>query len=559
MSSTPTLSALDPDRETYPHLSDDQIGRLQRYGHIQQVRAGDILYQPGDLGVPLFVLLSATVEIVQPDATGERPVTVLCPRMFTGEAGMIGGQRALVLARVLHDGEVLKLQPQALRSLVTADAQLCDIFLRAFILRRLMLVTRQLGNVLVIGSHSSANTVRLREFLGRNEHPYTYVDLDTDKASRGLLNKLSIAPTDVPIVICNGKSVLRNPSSLEVANCLGLNDDVRSSLLRDLIIVGAGPAGLAAAVYAASEGLEPLVIESHAPGGQAGSSSRIENYLGFPTGVTGQELASNAATQAKKFGAKMVLAQPIVELRCRKRPYELLLQDGNVLFTRTVVIATGARYKKPNVPELQRFEGRGVHYGATYIEAQSCIDEHVVVIGGGNSAGQAAVFLAQMARRVFMLIRAGDLSQTMSRYLIQRIVDNPKIHLIRNTELTGLSGEETLDQVTWKNKITGETTHQKVHQVFVMAGAAPNTDWLRGCVALDERGFILTGRDLPLLAHRSVSPPWPLKRPPQIFESSLPGVFAIGDVRAGSVKRVASSVGEGAVAISLVHRSLSDL
>jgi thioredoxin reductase (NADPH) len=559
MSSTPTLSALNADTETYPFLTLVQIARVRPCARLRSVEAGDVLYQPGDLAVPLYVLLSASVEIVQTDAEGERAVSFLYPRMFTGEAGMIGGQRAVVLARVTKPGEVLEVFPEDLRALVARDAQLSDVLLRAFILRRLMLITRQLGNVLIVGSRHSTSTVRLREFLGRNGHPYTYVDLDTDPGSQALLDRFTISVTEIPIVICNGKAVLRNPSLRQLADCLGLNDNVDRSLLRDLIIVGGGPAGLAAAVYAASEGLAPLLIESHAPGGQAGSSSRIENYLGFPTGISGQELASNAATQAQKFGAKVAVAQAIVKLNCDRRPYELVMDDGSALFARTVVIATGACYKKPAVSGLQQFEGRGVHYGATYIEAQLCLDEDVVVVGGGNSAGQAAVFLSQTASKVYMLVRSGDLSQTMSRYLIQRINGNPSIELLCETELTGLFGEDSLAEVTWENRKTHQVSRVRAPHVFVMTGASPNTEWLRGCVALDDKGFILTGRDLPLFAPREVTPPWPLKRAPQLFESSLPGVFAVGDVRAGSVKRVASAVGEGAIAVSLIHRALAEL
>jgi thioredoxin reductase (NADPH) len=323
--------------------------------------------------------------------------------------------------------------------------------------------------------------------------------------------------------------------------------------------VGAGPAGLAAAVYAASEGLEPLLIESHAPGGQAGSSSRIENYLGFPTGVSGQELTSRAVTQAQKFGAKMAVALAIVQLKCQRRPYELVMKDGSVMSAKTIVIATGACYKKPAVAGLDRFEGRGIHYGATYIEAQLCLDDEVVVIGGGNSAGQAAVFLSQTARKVYMLVRGTDLAQTMSRYLIQRISGNPSIELLCDTELVGLGGDDSLAEVSWTNKRTQQTSSMPIRHVFIMTGASPNTEWLRGCVALDKNGFILTGRDLPLSPPSEVTPAWPLKRPPQLFESSLPGVFAVGDVRAGSIKRVASAVGEGAIAVSFVHRALTEL
>ncbi len=558
MSSLPTLSRLSPETETYPFLTEVQIARMRPYSELRSVAIGDVLYYPGDLAVPLFVLLSACVEVVQPESEGDRLVTLLCPRMFTGEAGMIGGQRAIVLARVTVGGEVLEISPENLRTFVARDAQLGEILLRAFMLRRLTLITKHLGNVILVGSRHSVDTVRIREFLGRNDHPYTYIDLDTDATSQTLLDRFGITVNEIPIVICNGKSVLRNPSSLELADCLGLNDDIDISLLRDLIIVGAGPAGLAAAVYAASEGLDPLVIESHAPGGQAGASSRIENYLGFPTGISGQELASNATTQAQKFGAKMAVARAIVQLKCNRRPYELVMEDGRVLFARTIVVATGVRYNKPRVDHRDRFEGRGVYYGATHIEAQLCEGEEVVVVGGGNSAGQAAVFLSQTARRVHMLVRSSNLAGTMSRYLIQRISSNPLIELLCDTELIGLTGEHHLEGVRWLNKKTGETSAVPLRHVFILAGASPNTDWLRGCVALDDKGFILTGHDLSLAEKRETGPGWPLARAPQLLESSLPGVFAVGDVRAGSVKRVASAVGEGATSVSLVHRALVD-
>jgi thioredoxin reductase (NADPH) len=442
---------------------------------------------------------------------------------------------------------------------VARDAGLSEIFLRAFVLRRLLLINRQLGNVVVIGSRHSADTLRLRGFLGRNGHPYTYVDLDLDNTSRNFLDRFAIAVSEIPIVICNETTVLRNPSTSQLADLLGLNDNIDNSRLHDLIVVGAGPAGLAAAVYAASEGLDILLIESHAPGGQAGTSSKIENYLGFPTGVSGQELATSAIRQAQKFGAKMAVARAIVQLRCQRRPYELVMKDGTVFFARTIVIATGACYNKPTAVSLDRFAGRGIHYGATYIESQMCEGEEVVVLGGGNSAGQAAVFLSQTASRVYMVVRAADLAESMSRYLIRRIIGNPSIELLCNSELTGLEGENKLEEVSWINKQTGQVRSVPAHHLFIMTGASPNTSWLRGRVALDDKGFILTGRDLPLAVEPDQSPLWPLSRPPQMLESSLPGVFAVGDVRAGSVKRVATAVGEGATSVTMVHQALADL
>src|SRR5579862_9035881 len=336
MSSSPTRSPLNSDTETRPVLTQAEIDRARPYGRVRHAGLGEVLYRPGEIGVACFILLSAGLEIVQPTIHGERLVFHLCPGMFTGEAGMIAGERTVVQARVMHAGEILELRPADLRALVARDAGLSEILLRAFMLRRLMLITRQLGNVVVIGSRHSADTLRIREFLGRNGHPYTYIDLDSDDTSRNLLDRFSVAVSEIPIVIGNGTIVLRNPSTSQLADALGLNDNIHSGMLHDLIIVGAGPAGLAAAVYGASEGLDTLLIESHAPGGQAGSSSKIENYLGFPTGVSGQDLATSATRQAQKFGAKMALARAIIQLRCQRRPYELVRDDGSVFFGRTI-------------------------------------------------------------------------------------------------------------------------------------------------------------------------------------------------------------------------------
>jgi thioredoxin reductase (NADPH) len=343
-----------------------------------------------------------------------------------------------------------------------------------------------------------------------------------------------------------------------VADCLGFNVSIDQSQIRDLIIVGAGPSGLAAAVYAASEGLDALVIETDAPGGQAGSSSKIENYLGFPVGISGQELAARAMAQAQKFGAKMMVAHKVVQLKCDRRPYEVVLDDGNKVAARAVVISTGAQYNKPPLANLKKFEGQGIYYGATYMESQLCEGEDVVVVGGGNSAGQAAVFLSQTAGKVYMLVRSGGLSETMSRYLIQRITDNPAIEVHYKTEIVALDGETQLERISWLDKVSGETSNHDIRHVFIMAGASPRTEWLRGCVAFDDKGFILTGRDLDVSAGRTLPFAWPLSRPPQMLETSLPGVFAVGDVRSGNVKRVASAVGEGAIAIQLIHRALAE-
>ena len=550
---------LDSNTQTFPTLTAAQIERARRSGKLRKVHPGDILFQPGDTGVPFFVLLSGSMEIIQPGLSGERLITTHDPGSFTGELSMISGQRCLVLGRVTEAGEFLEISADALHSLIARDAELSEIIMRAFILRRLALITNHLGGLILLGSRHSAGTLHLREFLSRNAYPYTYVDLDADKMSQELLDRFQVKVEEVPVAICcSSGTVLRNPSIPQLADALGLNSSIDSSEIRDVVIVGAGPSGLAAAVYAASEGLNALVIENEAPGGQAGSSSKIENYLGFPTGVSGQELAARALNQAQKFGAKMMIAHSVVRLNCDQRPYQIILDNDSVILTRSIIIATGAQYKKPPLPHLKKFEGQGIYYGATYIEAQYCESDEVIVVGGGNSAGQAAVFLAQTARKVHMLVRSDSLADSMSRYLIQRIEEHPGIEMHYKTEITALDGDTHLERVTWKNKATGYSSTHDIHHVFIMAGASPRTEWLQGCLAMDDKGFILTGRDLEIAAPPSLSD-WPLPRSPQMLETSLPGVFAVGDVRAGNVKRVASAVGEGAISVHLVHRTLAEL
>jgi len=556
MAAPPIPSALDAVTQTFPTLTQAQVSRLLPHGKVRKVEAGEILFEPGDTNIPFFVLLSGSMEIVQPDLKGERLIVTHDTGHFTGELTMISGRHALVRGRVTAPGEFLEITSDELRSVIARDAELSEIIMRAFILRRLALINAGFGNLILMGSRHSAQTLRLREFLTRNGQPYTYVDLDTDKASQELLDRFHVTVEEIPVVICNSRSVMRNPSVQQLADCLGFNATVDESQVHDVIVVGAGPAGLAAAVYAASEGLDVMVIETAAPGGQAGSSSKIENYLGFPTGVSGQELANRAITQAMKFGAKMMVAHSVVRLDCGERPYKVVLDDGTALAARSIVISSGAQYNKPHLANLGRFEGQGVYYGATYIESQLCGDEDVIVIGGGNSAGQAAVYMSQAARKVYMLVRSGELSSTMSRYLIQRIEENPAIELHYNTQIVALDGDTHLENVTWKDNKTGETSIHPIRHVFIMTGASPRTDWLEGCLALDDKGFILTGRDMD--GASSQTRLWPLVRSPHMLETSLPGVFAVGDVRAGNVKRVASAVGEGSIAIHLVHRVLAE-
>ncbi|MGD0930302.1 MAG: FAD-dependent oxidoreductase, partial [Candidatus Korobacteraceae bacterium] len=464
MSAVPNLPIAEPGSEAFPILTAAQIDRLRPFGKTRQVQAGEILFEPGDTNVPFFVLLSGRLDIVQPCPTGERVIVTHTPGGFTGEFAVISGQRYLLRGRVAEAGEFLQISAEAARSLVAKDS---EIFMRAFILRRLTLIAQGAGNAILLGSRHSPGTLALREFLGRNGHPYVYVDLDTDQRSQDLLDHFSVKPEEIPVVICNGRSVLRNPSIAKLADCLGLNANIDESQVRDLIVVGAGPSGLAAAVYAASEGLDVLVVETSSPGGQAGTSSRIENYLGFPMGISGSDLTGRALAQAQKFGAHMMVARSAVRLHCERRPYQVVLDVGNPLNARTVVIAAGVQYNKPPIGNLAKFEGLGIYYGATNMEAQLCGSEDVIVVGGGNSAGQAAVFLSQTAHKVYMLVRSGQLSDTMSRYLIQRIEENPMIELHLHTEIVGLDGGEHLERVTWREKKTGETSSHDIRHVFV--------------------------------------------------------------------------------------------
>ncbi len=556
MSTELTPFSADLRGEAFPVLTPDQINRVRAASKVRKVEVGDILFEPGDSNIPFFVLLSGSLEIVQPGLQGERLIVKHGPGQFTGEITMISGRASLARGRVTEAGEFLEMSSDDLRTLVARDEELSEIFMRAFILRRVTLINRGQGNVILMGSRHSAQTLRLREFLTRNGHPHTYVDLDTDTSAQELLDRFHVTMEEIPVVICNNRTVLRSPSIQELARCLGLNAHITPSELRDVVIVGAGPSGLAAAVYAASEGLDVLVIEADSPGGQAGSSSKIENYLGFPMGISGNELAGRAAAQAQKFGAKVLIANTVTKLNCEQRPYELTVDCGQTIKARTVVIASGAQYNKPNLDNLKKFEGQGVYYGATYIEAQLCGTDDAIVVGGGNSAGQAAVYLSQTAGKVHMLVRSSQLSDTMSRYLIQRIEENPAIEIHYSTQIVSLDGDAQLESVTWQDKNTGEKSIHNIRHVFIMAGASPRTEWLKGCVLLDSKGFILTGRDLDPF---SQSFKWPLPRAPQMLETSLPGVFAVGDVRAGNVKRVAAAVGEGSISIYLVHRALAEL
>ena len=559
MSSSVPPPITPPQPLTFPALSEEQVQRLERIGTRRHVERGEILFKPSETNIPFFVMLSGKMDVVQVCPGGQEILLGVHDKRgeFTGEMGMLSGQRTMVLARMTEPGELLQIDPEHFRALIAQDSEIGDALLGEFIRRRVELIKGGWGNVIILGSRYSAQTLELREFLSRNAYPYKYLDLDSDPRSQQLLDRFDVKASEVPVVICNAKNLLKRPTIQQLAKCLGLNSSVDRTQVRDLIIAGAGPAGLAAAVYAASEGLDVLVIESIAPGGQAGSSSKIENYLGFPTGISGGELADRASAQAQKFGVRMMIARNVVGLNCGERPYEVQLDGGDSLLARAVVIATGAHYNRLALTDLQKFDGNGVYYAATQIEAQLCDGQEVAVVGGGNSAGQAAVFLSQCASKVHVLVRSDDFKDTMSRYLIQRLEENPRIKLHYNTEIVACSGEDCLDSLTWRDKKKDEVSTREIHHVFVMTGASPCTRWLGGKLALDSKGFILTGRDVQTM--QNGGPHWPLERNPQMLETSMPGVFAVGDVRGGNVKRVASAVGEGAISISMVHRDLAEL
>jgi thioredoxin reductase (NADPH) len=539
----------------FPKLTPAQIDRLSGHGRIRLVQSGEVLIEEGDTLVPFFVVITGEVEIVRPFDAYETLVTVHGSGEFTGEVNMLSGRRSFFRARATKPGKVIELNHQQMLTLVQTDAELSDILMRAFILRRVELIAAGVGDLILIGSTHSASTLRIKEFLMRNGHPYSYIDLERDPDVQNLLDNFKISASAIPVLICRGQLALRNPSNQQIADCLGFNESVDQTHVRDLVVIGAGPSGLAAAVYGASEGLDVLVLETGSPGGQAGSSSKIENYLGFPTGITGQELAARAYLQAQKFGAHMLIAKA-TRLICDRKPYAVELENGARISTRTVVIATGAQYRKPPLENLSRFEGAGVYYGATFVEAQLCEGVKAIVVGGGNSAGQAAVFLAQTAEHVYMLVRSAGLAASMSRYLIRRIENSPTITLRPQTEIVALEGDNHLNSVYWRNSQTGQTERHEISHIFVMTGADPNTRWLNGCIALDSKGFIKTGPDL--LPEDLGAAGWPLTRPPYLLETGLPGVFAVGDVRDGSIKRVASAVGEGSIAISFVHKVLQE-
>jgi thioredoxin reductase (NADPH) len=540
-----------------PTLREDQIEILRRYGQKRKTEVGDTLFRAGDTSNDFIVILEGVVEVIDDFASEARTIGTFLAGRFLGELNMLTGQAMYLTAVVREGGEVLAISRERLKEVVTEESNLSDIILKAFLARRAYMIRTGLG-LRIIGSRHSSEAARLREIAARNRLPHVWIELEEDPRAEALLERFGAKPSDTPVTIWQAEEVLRNPTSAEFARTTGLKVDAPLERTYDLVVVGAGPAGLGASVYGASEGLSTLALESTALGGQAGTSSRIENYPGFPAGLSGFELASRILVQADKFGARTAVPQEAVGLRRDDGFYRIELSEGDEVAARSVIAATGARYRRLDLPQLERFEGVSVHYAATEAEAQRCEgEEEVAVVGGGNSAGQAALFLAGRTRRVYLLIRGDDLGKSMSRYLVDRVTETENVELLANTEVRELMGHDRLDGIVVEDKRSGARRSLDARALFVFIGAEANTGWLEGAVELDERGFVLTGREL----DGSVldEDAWGERsREPFLLEASLPGVFAAGDVRSGSIKRCASAVGEGSMAVKLVHQYLAD-
>jgi thioredoxin reductase (NADPH) len=542
------------DRDgAFPRLNDMQMARLRDLGRVRTVEPGEVLFAAGDAGSDFFVIESGAVTIVQGLGRENRVIAVHGPHRFLGELGLLTGQR-LYLSGVVRDaGEVIQVPLERLPEVLDEDKALVDLILAAFIARRAILIDVGTG-IKLIGSRFSPDSRRLREFLARNRMPHQWTDLEQDEDAEALLGGLGVEPGETPVVIATGGEILRNPSNAELGRAIGLGSSGPAPALCDVVVVGAGPAGLAASLYAASEGLDVQCVEAVASGGQAGTSARIENYLGFPTGISGSELAQRAGLQAAKFGSRLAVPAAAVALRSMPGRHEIELSNGDLATGRTVVIATGAQYRRLDIPRFDEFDGGGIYYAATQAEAQLCADSPVAVVGGGNSAGQAAMFLSRHASCCRLLIRGDDLAKSMSRYLVDQIERNDSVEVLTHSQIVELEGERELEVITVEDTSSGERTHLPARALFVFIGASPHTGWLEDQLAHDGAGFLLTGHDLQgedLMEFNG--------RQPLFLETSRPGIFAVGDVHAGSIKRVASAVGEGSMAVRLVHQRLAHL
>jgi thioredoxin reductase (NADPH) len=534
----------------FPRLNEDQLTKMRAAGAVRAVEPGEVLFREGDAAYDFFVVDSGAVAIVDGFGQENRVIAVHGARRFLGELNLLTGSPPYLTAVVRDPGEVIQMPVQRLRDLVSEDEDLSNLILRAFLARRSILIDLGAG-VRMIGSRYSHDSRRLREFLARNRMPFHWMDLEDDEEADTLLRTLGVEPAETPVVI-GGSQVLRNPSNAELGAMLGLGSRGAPPPMCDLVIVGGGPAGLAAALYGASEGLDTQAIDAVALGGQASTSARIENYLGFPTGISGSELAERAVLQARRLGARLVVPAEAVGLAREDGHYTVQLAGGEVVNGRTLMVATGAQYRKLDVPELERFEGAGVYYAATQAEAQMCAGDPVVVVGGGNSAGQAAMFLSRHAVSCRLAIRGDDLGKSMSRYLVDEIERREQVELLTRTQVIELKGDTALEAIVIRDNVSGATSELEAKALFVFIGASPHTGWLAGHVAMDEHGFLLTGRDVQGedLAEYGDERPF-------FLETSQPGIFAVGDVHSGSIKRVASAVGEGSMAVRLVHQRLA--
>ena len=538
--------------QTFPTLTPHEIDRMRRFGEVRRYKSGEALFETGKPGPGMFVVLSGHVSITHRDGLGHvTPIIDQPPGQFLAEIGQLSGRVALVDGHAEGDVETLLIPPDKLRALLVAEADLGERIMRALILRRVSLIQGGLGGPVLIGPPSLGDMARLQNFLARNGQPHHLLDPATDKDAADLEARYAASRADLPLVVCPDGTVLKNPSETALAFALGMIGIHAHDKLYDVAVVGSGPAGLATAVYAASEGLSVAVLDSRAYGGQAGASMRIENYLGFPTGISGQALAGRAFTQAQKFGAEIWIPVAAKSLDCAygNGLFALQTECGQLLRARSIVVASGARYRRPEIENLADFEGKGVWYWASPVEAKLCADQEIVLVGGGNSAGQAAVFLSSHARKVYMIIRGGGLGASMSRYLIERIEATPNIELIFNAEVVGLEGGESLERVRWRSRLAPDVDTLEVRNLFLFVGADPATGWLEGCgVKVDRAGFVLTG--VPADGNG--------KRPAAPLETTVPGVFAVGDVRSGSVKRVGGAIGEGAQVVAALHGYLGD-
>jgi thioredoxin reductase (NADPH) len=537
--------------QTFPQLSAEQVERASQFGAVEALPKGTALFARGDRATDFFIVIEGCIEICEEHPGGSTVLVTHGVHEFTGDLDLFNDRRILVGARMGATGQVLRIRRPSFRRLLAAEPDIGEIVMRAFILRRVGLMEHEQAATVLVGARTSGDLLRLYRFLDHNGYPVRVVDPESEEG-RGLLASHALAAGDLPAALTYTR-VLKNPGNRELAVAIGLSESLDPELVFDVAIVGGGPAGLAAAVYGASEGLCTVVLEAEAPGGQAGTSSKIENYLGFPTGISGMALAGRAMVQAQKFGARLAVSRRVERLDCDRRPYALVLDDGETVRAKTVVIASGARYRKLDLENFDRFEMRGIHYAATALEAALCEGEEVVVVGGGNSAGQAAMYLSRRTARVHMLVRGPELAASMSDYLIGRIRAARSITLHAETEIVALGGNRHLEQVTWRQRRSGAEETRAISNVFLMLGATPNTEWLRGCLALDENGFVRCG------AGFAPGGAWATDRLPHVLETSRRGVFAVGDVRAGSVKRVASAVGEGSIVVSAIHAILAEM